>query len=121
MAVKKITYPKDTALTREQLYWHTVDRSDSLKSLDDGTLIRIEEIVAYEAEDGQKIVSIIGHKWDKEAASFEEAKSHFASNSGIFREDLEKIVEIFGSTGITIQVRKNVSKGGRTFVSCRLA
>lgn len=120
MAVK-ITYPKDVALTREQMYWHTVDRSDSIKSLEDGTLIKTDEIVAYDNEDGQKIISIIGHKWNKEINAFEEARSHFASNSSIFREDLEKIVDIFGSTGITIRVCKNVSKGGRTFVCCRLA
>lgn len=119
MAVK-ITYPENAQLTKEQLYWHTVARGESLKNVDDGTLIKVNEIVAYDNENGDKIISILGHKWDKEVNAFEEARSHYASNSGIFRDELAKIVEIFG-TDITIRIRKNVSKGGRTYVTCELA
>lgn len=118
----KITYPQNVELTREQLYWHTVARGTSLKNLDDGTLIKVDEIVAYDdLENNSKIISILGHVWNKEREQFEAARSHFASNSGILREDLAKIVEIFGSTGITIRIIKNVSKAGRTFVTCELA
>lgn len=119
MAVK-ITYPENAKLTKEQLYWHTVARGESLKNVEDCTLIKVMEIVAYDNENGDKIISILGHKWDKDAGGFEEARSHYASNSGIFREDLEKIVAIFG-TDITIRIRKNVSKAGRVFVQCELA
>lgn len=109
MSKIKITYPQDVELTREQLYRHTVARGTSLKNVDDGTEIIVKEIVAYEDEKGVKIISIL----DTE-------NNHFASNSSIFREELEKIVDIFGSTGITIRVRKIVSKQGRTFVTCEL-
>lgn len=106
----KITYPVDVELTREQLYRHTVARGTSLKNVDDGTEIAVKEIVVYLNDDGNKIISIL-----------DTDNKHFVSNSSIFREELEKIVDIFGSTGITIRVRKSVSKAGRTFVTCELA
>lgn len=117
-----ITYPgKEVALSKEFIYRHCVARGDSLKSLDDGTLILIQTVCAYDTDDGSKIISIIGNKWNAEQNGFENALSHLVSNSSIFRTDFEKIVEIFGDTGITIRIRKNVSKAGRTFVTCELA
>lgn len=120
MSKIKITYPQDVELTREQLYRHTVARGTSLKNVDDGTKISVKEIVAYEDEKGVKIISILGYEWNEEVNDFDHALSHYASNSSIFREELEKIVDIFGSTGIEIRVRKIVSKQGRTFVTCEL-
>lgn len=106
----KITYPQNAELTREQLYRHTVARGTSLKNVEDGTEIIIKEIVGYESDEGQKILSIL-----------DTGNHHFVSNSSIFRDELAKIVEIFGDTGITIRIRKDVSKSGRTFVTCELA
>ena len=104
----KITYP-ETELSREQLYRHTVARGTSLKDVDDGTKILVKEIVSYEDADGQKIISML-----------DEENKHYVSSSTIFREELAKIVDIFGSTGITLVIRKIVSKGGRTYVTCEL-
>lgn len=105
----KITYPLDVELTREQMYRHTVARGESLKNLDDNTEIDVKEIVAYETEEGNKIISILDND-----------NRHYVSNSSIFRDELAKIVDIFGSTGIKLRIRKSVSKGGRTFVTCEL-
>ena len=104
----KITYP-ETELSREQVYRHTVARGTSLKDVEDGTVITVKEIVSYETEEGQKIISML-----------DENNRHYVSNSGVFREELAKIVDIFGSTGITLVIRKIVSKGGRTYVTCEL-
>lgn len=106
----KITYPHDVELTKEQMYRHTVANGESLKNVEDGTEILVKEIVAYDNEDGNKIISILDND-----------NRHYVSNSSIFRAELQKIVEIFGSTGITLRIRKSVSKAGRTFVTCELA
>lgn len=118
----KITYPEDTkSLSKEFVYRHCVARGDSLKSLDDGTLILVKSVCDYDTDDGSKIISIIGNKWNAELNEFDQALNHFVSNSSIFRTDFKKIVDIFGDTDITIRIRKNVSKAGRTFVTCDLA
>ena len=106
----KITYPVDKELTREQLYRHTVARGTSIKNLDAGEKIEVKEIVGYESDDGDKIISIL-----------DQENKHYVSSSKIFREELAKIVEIFGDTGFTIRICKEVSKQGRTYVSCDLA
>ena len=105
----KITYPIDKELTREQLYRHTVARGTSLKKLDDGTEIMVKEIVAFEDENGQKIISLL-----------DSDNRHYVSNSSIFREELAKIIDIFGNTDLRLIIRKDVTKSGRTFVTCEL-
>ena len=105
----KITYPLDE-LSKEQVYRHTVARGTSLKNVDDGTKITIMEIVCYENDDGDKIISIL-----------DQNNEHYVSKSGIFREELAKIIDIFGDSGITIKIRKIVSKAGRSYVTCELA
>lgn len=105
----KITYPQDKELTREQLYRHTVARGTSLKNLEDGTEIMVKEIVAFEDDDGSKIISLL-----------DTDNRHYVSNSSIFRDELAKIIDIFGDTGIRLIIRKIVSKSGRTFVTCEL-
>lgn len=106
----KITYPLDVELTKEQMYRHTVARGESLKNVEDNTEIEVKEIVAYETEEGNKIISILDFD-----------NRHYVSNSSIFRDELAKIVDIFGSTGIKLRIRKSISKAGRTFVTCELA
>lgn len=105
----KITYPT-TELTKELEYRHCVARGTSLKNMEDGDEITIASLCAYDSEDGNKIISIL-----------DPDNKHYVSNSAIFRTELEKIVNIFGDTGITIRIRKIVSKAGRTFVTCELA
>ena len=105
-----ISYPTDRELTREQMYRHTVAKGTSLKNVDDGTVIAVKELVSYLDDDGNKIISIL-----------DEDKKHYVSTSSIFRDELAKIVDIFGDTGINIRITKTVSKGGRTYVSCELA
>ena len=116
----EITYPVNVELTKEQMYRHTVARGESLKNLEDKTLIMVDEIVSYVSEKGDKIISMLGYQWNENTGTFD-VLTHYVSNSGIFRDELAKIVEIFGSSGITLRIRKNVSKGGRTFVTCELA
>lgn len=106
----KITYPVDAKLSKEMQYRHLVARGESLKNVDDGTVIQIKSLVAYDNDDGVKVISIL-----------DADNKHFVSNSSIFRTELEKIVEIFGAEDITIRVRKYESKGGRTYVTCELA
>ena len=106
----KITYPVDKELTREQMYRHTMARGTSLKNVNDGDKIAIKEIVCYENDDGDKIISIL-----------DQDNQHFVSKSSIFRDELAKIVDIFGDSDITIKVRKIVSKAGRSYVTCELA
>lgn len=110
MEKNKITYPADKALTKEQIYRHTVARGTSLKNMEDGDKIEIKEIVCYTTPEDKKIISLLDNE-----------NNHYVSSSSIFREELEKIVDVFGDTGITIKIRKEVSKKGRTFVSCELA
>lgn len=106
-----ITYPADSkSLSKELVYRHCVARGESVKNLDDGTEITIKSLVAYDTDEGNKIISIL-----------DTDNRHYVSNSSIFRSELEKIVEIFGDHDITIRIRKNVSKQGRTFVTCELA
>lgn len=105
-----ITYPKNANLSKELLYRHTVARGESLKNVEDGTVITIKSLVAYDSDDGVKVISIL----DPE-------NKHYVSNSSIFRTELEKIVQIFGDTDIDIRIRKYESKGGRTYVTCELA
>lgn len=117
----EITYPVNVELTKEQMYRHTVARGESLKNLEDKTLIMVDEIVSYVSEKGDKIISMLGYQFNENTGTYDAALTHYVSNSGIFRDELAKIVEIFGSSGITLRIRKNVSKGGRTFVTCELA
>lgn len=107
--MNKITYPT-TELSKEMMYRHCVARGESLKNLDDGEKITIASLCAYDTEDGNKIISIL-----------DPDNNHYVSNSSIFRTELEKIVEIFGDTGITIRIRKITGKSGRTYVTCELA
>ena len=117
----KITYPQNTELSKEMQYRHLVARGESLKNLDDGTVIDIKSLVAYDSDDGVKVISILGNKWNAEKETFDSNITHYVSNSSIFRTELEKIVQIFGDTGIGIRIRKYESKGGRTYVTCELA
>lgn len=116
-----ITFPKDAKLSKELQYRHLVARGESLKNVDDGTIIEIKSLVAYDNDDGMKVISILGSKWNAEKETFDPNITHYVSNSSIFRTELEKIVEIFGAEGITIRIRKYESKGGRTYVTCELA
>lgn len=106
----EIAYPVGKELTKEQMYRHTVARGLSLKNVEDGTVIPVKEIVCYNSEDGNKIISIL-----------DTDNLHYVSNSSIFRDELAKIVDIFGDSGINIRIKKYVSKGGRTYVTCELA
>ena len=118
----KITYPVDgKGMSKELVYRHCVARGESLKNVDDKTLVKIDGLCSYLTADGVKIISILGYKWNEDAQDFETAMTHYVSNSSYFRTELEKIVDIFGDKDIVIRIRKSISKAGRTFVTCELA
>ena len=48
------------------------------------------------------------------------AGKHYTTNSKFFREELANIFNIFAPEPFSIIVRKQVSKAGRTFVTCEL-
>jgi hypothetical protein len=100
-------------LDKRSLYIHTRGTAVSLKDVEDGTLIQPAEIVVYEDTNAkgetQMITSIIDANGE-----------HYATNSKYFREELSVIFHLMDGDPYTISVRKKVSKGGRTFVTCEL-
>ena len=103
-----------TELDKRSLYKHTRASSVSLKDLDDGTIIDPAEIVIYEDVNMRGETNIITSLVDV-------GGTHYTTNSKYFREELETIIEIMDGEAFQLIVRKNVSKNGRTFVTCELA
>lgn len=108
-----ILWKSSEALDKRSLYIHTRGQSISLKDVEDGTVIDPLEIVVYEDENAkgeiQTITSVISTDG-----------KHYATNSRFFREELGSIYNIMAPDPFQIIVRKNVSKAGRTFVTCEL-
>lgn len=108
-----ILWKSSDNLDKRSLYIHTRGSSISLKDVDDGTVLDPLEIVVYEDEnskgDLQTITSVITVDG-----------KHYATNSRFFREELGNIFNIMAPDPFKIIVRKNISKAGRTFVTCEL-
>lgn len=109
-----ILWKSSDNLDKRSLYIHTRGSSISLKDVDDGTVLDPLEIVVYEDENSkgelQTITSVITVDG-----------KHYATNSRFFREELGSIFNIMAPDPFKIIVRKNISKAGRTFVTCELA
>lgn len=109
-----ILWKSSDKLDKRSLYIHTRGSTISMKDVEDGTIIDPLEIVVYEDENArgevQTITSVIGVDG-----------KHYATNSRFFREELGSIFNIMAPDPFKIIVRKNVSKSGRTFVTCELA
>ena len=110
----KILFQSSENLDKRSLYIHTRDqKAKSLKDVEDGTVIDPKEIVIYEDEDRQGNTQVITSVIDMNG-------THYATNSRFFREELGNIYEIMKPEPFKIAVVKNVSKNGRTFVTCTL-
>ena len=108
-----ILWKSSDLLDKRSMYIHTRGSSVSLKDVEDGTIIDPLEIVVYEDENAkgeiQTITSVISTDG-----------KHYATNSRFFREELGNIFNIMAPDPFQIRVKKNVSKAGRTFVTCEL-
>ena len=109
-----ILFKSSETLDKRSLYIHTRGSSISLKDVEDGTVIDPCEIVVYEDENGRGEIQTITSVIDVNG-------KHYATNSRFFREELSNIYNLMVPDPFKIVVRKNVSKNGRTFVTCELA
>lgn len=109
-----ILFKSSENLDKRSLYIHTRGQSISLKDVADGTVIDPLEIVVFEDENSrgeiQTITSVISTDG-----------KHYTTNSRFFREELGNIYNIMAPDPFQIIIRKNISKAGRTFVTCELA
>lgn len=109
-----ILFKSSENLDKRSLYIHTRAASVSMKDVEDGTAIEPAEIVVYEDVNGkgetQTITSIIATDG-----------KHYSTNSRFFREELGVIWNLMAPDPFKLIVRKNISKAGRTFVTCELA
>ena len=110
----EIKWMSSKSLDKRSLYKHTRGSSTSLKDVADGTIIDPAEIVIYEDMNTKGETNTITSIMDMNG-------THYTTNSKFFREELGKIWEIMDGDVFQIIVRKNVSKAGRTFVTCELA
>ena len=101
-------------LDKRSLYKHTRGQAVSLKDIEDGTIIEPAEIVVYEDTNSRGETQLITSIMDADG-------THYATNSKFFREELSTIYHLMDPDPYQIIVRKPVSKGGRTFVTCELA
>ena len=108
-----ILFKSSENLDKRSLYIHTRGESISLKDVEDGTIIDPLEIVVYEDENDRGEVNTITSVIDVDGI-------HFATNSRFFREELANILNLMAPDPFKIKVLKNVSKNGRTFVTCTL-
>lgn len=105
---------KSAELDKRSLYKHTRASSVSLKDVDDGTIIDPAEIVVYEDTNSKGETNII-------TSIIDIGGNHFTTNSKYFREEMKTILELMDGEAFQLIVRKSVSKGGRTFITCELA
>ena len=110
----KILFASSQNLDKRALYIHTRGRSESVKNLEDGTVIEPAEIVIYEDENANGETNTI-------TSIVDTAGKHYTTNSRIFREELGVIWKLMEGEAFSLVVRKNLSKAGRTFVTCELA
>ena len=109
----EIKFKSSENLDKRSMYIHTRGRAISLKDVEDGTIIDPAEIVVYTDTNSkgeeQTITSVIAADG-----------KHYATNSRFFREELGNIYKLFAPDPFQIRVVKQVSKAGRTFVTCEL-
>lgn len=111
--IMEIKFKSSENLDKRSLYKHTRGSSISLKDVADGTVIEPVEIVVFEDENSRGDTSLI-------TSIIDAAGKHYTTNSKFFREELANIFNIFAPEPFSIIVRKQVSKAGRTFVTCEL-
>lgn len=105
---------KSGDLDKRSLYIHTRASSTSMKDVEDGTVIEPLEIVVYEDENAKGEKQLITSIIDVDG-------KHYTTNSRFFRDELKVIWELMSPEAFKLVVKKNVSKAGRTFVTCELA
>lgn len=108
-----ILFKSSENLDKRSLYIHTRGRSISLKDVEDGTVIDPLEIVVYEDENDKGEIQTITSVITTDG-------KHYATNSRFFGKELGSIYNLMTPDPFQIIVRKNVSKAGRTFVTCEL-
>lgn len=100
-------------LDKRSIYKHTRASAISLKDIEDGTIIHPVEVCVYNDVNSKgedtTITSIV-----------DEGGTHYATNSKFFREEVLYILNLLAGDDFEIIVRKQQSKGGRTFVTCEL-
>lgn len=108
----EITY-MNKELDKRSIYKHTRASAISLKDIEDGTIIQPVEVCVYNDVNSKgedtTITSIV-----------DAGGTHYATNSKFFREELLYILDLLAGEDFEIIVRKQQSKGGRTFVTCEL-
>ena len=109
----EIKFKSSESLDKRSMYIHTRGRAISLKDVEDGTILDPLEIVVYtdmnSKGEEQTITSVITTDG-----------KHYATNSRFFREELGNIFNLFAPEPFKVKVCKEISKGGRTFITCEL-
>ena len=109
-----ILFKSTEDLDKRNLYIHTRGQSISLKDVEDYTVIEPWEIVVFEDENSRGEIQTITSVLSTDG-------KHYTTNSRLFREELGNIYNIMAPDPFKIIVRKNISKAGRTYVTCELA
>ena len=105
---------KSGDLDKRSMYIHTRGSSISMKEVEDGTVIEPAEIVVYEDTNSKGETQLI-------TSIIDVGGTHYTTNSRFFRDELQVIWNLMEGEVFSLIVRKNVSKAGRTFVTCELA
>lgn len=100
-------------LDKREIYKHTRASGVSIKDCEDGAIIVPAEVCIYEDVNNNGEVVTITSIIDKDG-------KHYVTNSKFFREELQYIIDLMGGEEYGLIVRKQKSKGGRTFVTCEM-
>lgn len=100
-------------LDKREIYKHTRASGVSIKDCEDGTIIIPAEVCIYEDVNNNGEVVTITSIIDTDG-------KHYVTNSRFFREELTYILDLMKGEEFGLVVRKQKSKGGRTFVTCEM-
>ena len=95
------------------VYEHTRASSVQLKNVEDGTIIAPEEICVYTDVNNKGEEVTVTSIVDKDG-------EHYTTNSPNFLRELHAILDLLKDKPFRLRVRKPISKGGRTFITCEL-
>lgn len=107
------TYPEE--LSNKKLYDLTLSPMIRKMSENEGAVLEVAAYCFYEDEDSdgnsRQLLSVLTPEGDS-----------FATNSTTFREDFQRLIDLFGPDGVTaIEVISGTSKAGRRFITCAYA
>lgn len=107
------TYPEE--LTNKKLYDLTLSPKIQKMSENEGAVLEVAAYCFYEDEDSdgksRPLLSVLTPDGES-----------FATNSATFKEDFQRMIDMFGPAGVTaIEIISGTSKAGRKFITCAYA